>query len=88
MDDTFEYNCTTEAFQILGFSDEERDGSYKITMGVMMMGDMVYKQKPRDEQAESNLPESLTNSPTCSVSSPTKFAQLSQDQRSRSELKW
>jgi len=52
MDDTFEYNCTTEAFQILGFSDEERDGSYKITMGVMMMGDMVYKQKPRDEQAE------------------------------------
>merc|ERR1712142_758863 len=52
MDDTFEYNCTTEAFQILGFSDEERDSSYKITMGVMMMGDMVYKQKPRDEQAE------------------------------------
>jgi len=52
MDDTFEYNCTTEAFKILGFSDDERDGSYKITQGVMMMGDMVYKQKPRDEQAE------------------------------------
>ena len=41
-----------EAFKILGFTDDERDASYKITCGVMMMGDMVYKQKPRDEQAE------------------------------------
>merc|ERR1712142_390105 len=52
MDDTFEYNCTTEAFQILGFSDSERDDSYKISSGVMMMGDIKYEQKPRDEQAE------------------------------------
>merc|ERR1712142_76443 len=52
MDDTFEYNCITEAFQILGFSDSERDDSYKISSGVMMMGDMKYAQKPRDEQAE------------------------------------
>merc|ERR1712142_957348 len=52
MDDTFEYNCTTEAFQILGFSDEERDDSYKISSAVIMMGDMKYEQKPRDEQAE------------------------------------
>merc|ERR1712042_257283 len=52
MDDTFEYNCTTEAFQILGFSDSERDDSYKISSGVIMMGDMKYVQKPRDEQAE------------------------------------
>merc|ERR1712142_314292 len=52
MDDTYEYQCTTEAFQILGFSDSERDDSYKISSGVMMMGDMKYCQKPRDEQAE------------------------------------
>merc|ERR1712135_58059 len=52
MDDTYEYQCTTEAFSILGFSDAERDASYKITCGVMMMGDMKYAQKPRDEQAE------------------------------------
>merc|ERR1712142_257218 len=52
MDDTFEYNCTTEAFQILGFSDSERDDSYKISCGVIMMGDIKYEQKPRDEQAE------------------------------------
>merc|ERR1712042_279361 len=52
MDDTFEYNCTTEAFQILGFSDSERDDSYKISCGAIMMGDMKYCQKPRDEQAE------------------------------------
>merc|ERR1712042_392996 len=52
MDDTFEFNCTTEAFQILGFSDSERDDSYKISSAVVMMGDMKYAQKPRDEQAE------------------------------------
>merc|ERR1719209_568596 len=52
MDDTFEFNCTTEAFQVLGFSDQERDDSYKISSAVMMMGDVKYEQKPRDEQAE------------------------------------
>jgi myosin heavy subunit len=52
MDDTFEFNCTTEAFQILGFSNDERDDSYKISCAVIMMGDMKYAQKPRDEQAE------------------------------------
>merc|ERR1712142_166744 len=52
MDDTFEYNCITEAFQVLGFSDQERDDSYKISSGVIMMGDIKYEQKPRDEQAE------------------------------------
>merc|ERR1719209_2322914 len=52
MDDTFEFNCTTEAFQILGFSESERDDSYKISSAVVMMGDMKYAQKPRDEQAE------------------------------------
>jgi len=52
MDDTFEFNCTTEAFKILGFSDSERDDSYKISCGVIMMGDVKYCQKPRDEQAE------------------------------------
>jgi len=52
MDDTFEFNCTTEAFKILGFSDSERDDSYKISSAVIMMGDMKYTQKPRDEQAE------------------------------------
>jgi len=57
MDDTYEYDCTTEAFKILGFSDEERDDSYKITCGVMIMGDMKYAQKPRDEQAEVDTTE-------------------------------
>jgi len=52
MDDTFEYECTTEAFKVLGFSDQERDDSYKISSGVIMMGDIKYEQKPRDEQAE------------------------------------
>merc|ERR1712142_727613 len=52
MDDTFEFNCTTEAFQILGFTESERDDSYKISSAVIMMGDIKYEQKPRDEQAE------------------------------------
>merc|ERR1719167_208703 len=52
MDDTFEFQCTTEAFKVLGFSEQERDDSYKISSAVMMMGDIKYEQKPRDEQAE------------------------------------
>merc|ERR1712142_362322 len=52
MDDTFEFQCTTEAFEILGFTGDERDDSYKISSAVIMMGDLKYEQKPRDEQAE------------------------------------
>jgi len=41
-----------EAFEVLGFSEEERMNAFRLTCGVMIFGSMQYKQKPRDEQAE------------------------------------
>ena len=41
-----------EAFGVLGFQDDEKFGAYKLTAGVMMFGNMKYKQKAREEQAE------------------------------------
>uniref|UniRef100_H2Z1P7 Myosin motor domain-containing protein n=1 Tax=Ciona savignyi TaxID=51511 RepID=H2Z1P7_CIOSA len=52
MDDTEEFNFTNEAFEVLGFTEEERFNCYRLTAGCMVFGSMLYKQKPRDEQAE------------------------------------
>ena len=41
-----------EAFNVLGFQNDEKWGAFRLTCGVMMFGNMVYKQKPREEQAE------------------------------------
>lgn len=40
------------AFDVLGFSSEEKHGVYKLTGGIMHFGNMKFKQKPREEQAE------------------------------------
>lgn len=42
------------AFDILNFSNEERDNCYMITAAVMHMGEMKFKQRGREEQAESD----------------------------------
>nr|CAB3264111.1 myosin-7 [Phallusia mammillata] len=52
MDDKQEFAFTDEAFDVLGFTEDEKVGSYRLTCGVMVFGSMRYKQKPRDEQAE------------------------------------
>lgn len=41
-----------EAFDILGFTASEKFESYKITCSCMLFGNMVFKQRPREEQAE------------------------------------
>lgn len=41
-----------EAFDILNFSNEERNDCYKVTAAVMHFGEMKFKQRGRDEQAE------------------------------------
>lgn len=38
----------------MGFSQEEKDNIYKITAAVMHFGEMKFKQRPREEQAESD----------------------------------
>lgn len=40
------------AIDILGFTAEEKVGIYKLTGAVMHYGNMKFKQKPREEQAE------------------------------------
>ncbi|CAG9830703.1 unnamed protein product [Diabrotica balteata] len=52
MDDGEEFGLTDEAFDILGFTQEEKDNVYKITAAVMHMGCMKFKQRGREEQAE------------------------------------
>lgn len=52
VDDKEEMKLTQEAFDIMGFSDEECMNMYSNTAGIMHMGEMKFKQRPREEQAE------------------------------------
>uniref|UniRef100_A0A4X1U829 Myosin-16 n=1 Tax=Sus scrofa TaxID=9823 RepID=A0A4X1U829_PIG len=45
------------AFDMLGFSTEEKIGVYKLTGGIMHFGNMKFKQKAREEQAEVDTTE-------------------------------
>lgn len=44
--------CFQSAIETLGFTGEERIGIYKLTGAVMHYGNMKFKQKQREEQAE------------------------------------
>ncbi|XP_060521422.1 myosin heavy chain, muscle isoform X41 [Cylas formicarius] len=52
VDDAEEFSLTDQAFDILGFTQEEKNDIYKITAAVMHMGTMKFKQRGREEQAE------------------------------------
>ncbi|XP_061425852.1 myosin-16-like isoform X2 [Lethenteron reissneri] len=52
MDDAEEMMLTDEAFDVLGFTPEEKMSLYKLTGGIMHFGNMKFRQKPREEQAE------------------------------------
>jgi len=43
-----------EAFAVLGFKEEEKYGMYKCTSAVLWFGEMKFKQRPREEQAEAD----------------------------------
>merc|ERR1712223_1286258 len=68
IDDNEELEYTEDAFNVLGFSDEEKFDCYMLTAAVMTAGGIVYIQKGRDDQAEL---EKTTPDPF-----PGKFAQL------------
>ena len=38
----------------MGFTDDEKMALYKCTSAVMQFGDMKFKQRPREEQAEAD----------------------------------
>jgi myosin heavy subunit len=57
IDDNEELEFTDNAFDVIGFSMEEKWDCYKLTAAVMSMGEMRFKQKGRDDQAE---PDDMT----------------------------
>ncbi|XP_064423645.1 myosin-4 [Latimeria chalumnae] len=52
IDDSEELMATDSAIDILGFTAEEKIAIYKLTGSVMHYGNMKFKQKQREEQAE------------------------------------
>merc|ERR1719458_1180931 len=65
IDDNEELEMTDAAFDIIGFSHQEKWDCYKITAGVMSSGQIEFVQKGRDDQAE-----------TRDLAFPTKVATL------------
>merc|ERR1712142_1021097 len=60
MDDKEEMQATDEAFDTLGFSQEQKDGLYKATIAICYLGNAKWKQKGREEQAEPDGMEEVT----------------------------
>jgi len=52
IDDNEELEYTDSAFDIIGFSQQEKWDCYKLTAAVMTCGEVKFKQKGRDDQAE------------------------------------
>ncbi|XP_024915593.1 myosin, heavy chain 7B, cardiac muscle, beta a isoform X3 [Cynoglossus semilaevis] len=58
VDDGQELMATDHAMDILGFLPDEKYGCYKIVGAIMHFGNMKFKQKQREEQAETDGTES------------------------------
>ncbi|GMS79707.1 hypothetical protein PENTCL1PPCAC_1882, partial [Pristionchus entomophagus] len=52
VDDKEEMMLTDEAFDIMKFSAQEKSDLFAVTAAIMHMGEMKFKQRPREEQAE------------------------------------
>jgi len=52
IDDAEDMQFCDEAFDILGFSQLEKDNIYRMTACVMHLGELKFKQRGREEQAE------------------------------------
>ena len=52
IDDNQELEFTDDAFNILGFDNDEKWNCYKLTAGVMTCGGIEFKTKGREDQAE------------------------------------
>ncbi|XP_068593952.1 myosin-7-like [Cebidichthys violaceus] len=54
IDDAVELIATDDAFDVLGFTQEEKNSVYKLTGAIMHHGNMKFKTKQREEQAEAD----------------------------------
>ena len=61
IDDNEELEFTDNAFDIIGFTHDEKWNCYKLTCAVMTLGECHFKQKGRDDQAE---PDEIGGYPT------------------------
>merc|ERR1712079_302515 len=52
IDDNEELQMTDEAFDIIGFSEQEKWDCYELTAAIMACGEIKFVQKGRDDQAE------------------------------------
>ncbi|XP_040904980.1 myosin-7B-like [Toxotes jaculatrix] len=59
IDDGEELKLTDHAMDTLGFTPEEKYGCYKIVGAIMHFGNMKFKKKQREEQAEADGTESV-----------------------------
>ncbi|XP_045551541.1 myosin-6 [Salmo salar] len=62
INDSEELMATDSAFDVLGFTAEEKQGVYKLTGAIMHYGNMRFKQKQREEQAEPDGTEAADKS--------------------------
>jgi len=60
MDDAEEMRATDTAFDTLGFTQDDKDGLYKGTIAICYLGNQKWKMKGREEQAEPDGQESIT----------------------------
>lgn len=71
--------CPQEAFDVLGFTPEEKMSVYKLTGGIMHFGNMKFKQKAREEQADVDSTEGIKSpplSPSLAFFSPSFYMPL------------
>ncbi|XP_033853211.3 myosin-7 [Acipenser ruthenus] len=54
IDDADELMATDNAFDVLGFTQDEKNSVYKLTGAIMHFGNMKFKMKQREEQAEQD----------------------------------
>uniref|UniRef100_A0A8C5I296 Myosin-7 n=1 Tax=Gouania willdenowi TaxID=441366 RepID=A0A8C5I296_GOUWI len=54
INDAEELMATDDAFDVLGFTQEEKNGIYKMIGAIMHHGNLKFKQKQREEQAEAD----------------------------------
>ncbi|XP_027875875.1 myosin-7 [Xiphophorus couchianus] len=54
IDDAEELMATDNAFDVLGFTQEEKNSVYKLIGAIMHYGNMKFKQRAREEQAEAD----------------------------------
>ncbi|KAL3097199.1 hypothetical protein niasHT_030194 [Heterodera trifolii] len=73
VNDTEEHQLTHEAFKVLNFTDSETHDVYRLVAGIMHMGNMKFKQRPREEQAEADGTEEAEKTARMYGANPEEF---------------